>query len=256
MRMKRFFVTALCLMMVCSAALADTLILPENLTTIEDGAFCDDTGLDTVVAPAGLTRIEHQAFAGSSLQKITYPTTASVAGDAFDDVIWQITKDGKMMTLTRGIAAPAAGDMILFGRYEQDNNLDNGTEPIEWLVLDVSEDGKQALLISKYGLDVKQYNTSYEKKTWETCSLRTWLNTDTTEEKSFLSTAFTEDEQKKILTTAVDNSSSQGFDWTTEGASTNPSGGNDTQDRIFLLSYAEANTYFGVTRKNTDNMKS
>ena len=46
------------------------------------------------------------------------------------------------------------GDMIEFGSYEQDNNEANGTEPIEWRVLDVS-DGNP-LLISVYGLDTKR----------------------------------------------------------------------------------------------------
>ena len=29
------------------------------------------------------------------------------------------------------------GDVITFGTYEQDNNLENGAEPIEWQVLEV-----------------------------------------------------------------------------------------------------------------------
>ena len=54
----------------------------------------------------------------------------------------------------------------------------------------------------------------------------------------------------------MDNSQSQCFDWTTRGASTNTIGGNNTQDKIFLLSYAEANKYFNVTDKRWwDNKK-
>ena len=33
------------------------------------------------------------------------------------------------------------GDTVIFGQYEQDGNLDNGSEPIAWQVLDV-QDGK------------------------------------------------------------------------------------------------------------------
>ena len=43
-------------------------------------------------------------------------------------------------------------------------------------------------------------------------------------------------EQKGIVTTNVDNSKSQGY-WSTNG-------GNNTQDKVFLLSYAEAWKYF------------
>ena len=125
-----------------------------------------------------------------------------------------------------------AGGIITFGRYEQDNNLDNGPESIEWIVLDI-QDGK-ALLLSKYGLDAKPYNIQFTEMTWENCTLRAWLNDD------FLNTAFSTEEQSAILSTEVDNSVSQGY----EGWSTN--GGNNTKDYLFLLSYVEANRYLGV----------
>ncbi|MDY6017558.1 MAG: TIR domain-containing protein, partial [Oscillospiraceae bacterium] len=69
-----------------------------------------------------------------------------------------------------------AGDYVFFGAYEQDNSASNGKEHIEWLVLEV-KDGK-ALVISKYALDCKQYNTNYTDVTWEACTLRRWLNND------------------------------------------------------------------------------
>ena len=137
--------------------------------------------------------------------------------------------------------------MITFGYYEQDNNLDNGPEPIEWIVLDV-QDGK-ALLLSKYGLDAKLYNDEFADVTWEACTLRTWLNSD------FLNAAFSETEQRVILLTDVDNSDDQGFDWTTI-VRNQITGGNNTQDFIFLLSYAEANRYLGVIWEGDSNTKS
>ena len=134
------------------------------------------------------------------------------------------------------------GSIVSFGQYEQDNNIGNGPEEIEWIVLDV-QDGK-SLLLSRYGLDAKLYNTEYGDITWEECSLRAWLNND------FLKSAFTPTEQSAILLTAVDNSKSQGYsDWSTGG-------GNNTQDHLFLLSYAEANKYLDVTRGDGNNTKS
>ena len=127
------------------------------------------------------------------------------------------------------------GAVITFGYYEQDYHKTNGPEPIEWIVLDV-QDGK-VLLLSKYGLDAKAYNTEWKKVTWETCTLRNWLNGD------FMNTAFTKKEQSAILLTEVDNSESQGFDWTVFEAEENPDGGNNTQDKVFLLSWAEARRY-------------
>ena len=135
--------------------------------------------------------------------------------------------------------AISPGDIITLGHYEQDNNPDNGPEPIEWMVLD-TQDGK-ALLLSKYGLDMKPYNTELEDITWETCTLRAWLNSD------FLESAFSTEEQSAILATEVDNNDAQGYsDW-------NTTGGNNTQDRLFLLSYNEANRYLGVKYVLDDN---
>ena len=127
------------------------------------------------------------------------------------------------------------GGYVTFGRYEQDNNTGNGKEPIEWLVLE--EKGNKALLISRYALDCKPYNTNGTGVTWETCSLRKWLN------ETFLTEAFTTRERAVIVMTTADNSASQGYG----GYKT--SGGGNTQDRVFLLSYAEAWMYFRTDRE-------
>ena len=119
------------------------------------------------------------------------------------------------------------GDYVFFGAYEQDNNTSNGKEDVEWLVLDV-KDGK-ALVISKYALDRQQYNTSYTDVTWETCTLRKWLNND------FINSAFTDNEKAMIPTVTVSADKNPYY-------STNP--GNETQDQVFLLSITEANKYF------------
>lgn len=50
------------------------------------------------------------------------------------------------------------GGYITFGHYEQDNIIDNGKEPIEWLVLDVQNN--RALVISKYILDIQPFYNS------------------------------------------------------------------------------------------------
>lgn len=133
-----------------------------------------------------------------------------------------------------------AWDIIKIGSYKLDSNQKNGEKPIEWIVLDIQ--GDRALLLSRYGLDVKLYNEKSGDVSWETCSIRGWLNGE------FLSTAFSTEEMSAILLADVDNSASQGYEeWQTEG-------GNNTQDRIFLLSYAEANKYLGVA-KGESNVK-
>lgn len=78
------------------------------------------------------------------------------------------------------------GDYVKFGIYPQ--NTVNVQEPIEWLVLDVY--GNDVLLVSRYGLDYKQYHNGFDGITWEDCDLRKWLNGE------FLRNAFTVAEQK------------------------------------------------------------
>ena len=117
----------------------------------------------------------------------------------------------------------SVGAVISFGNYEQDNNLSNGMEPIEWIVLET--EGEKALVISKYALDCQPYNESNEDVTWETCTLRAWLNTE------FLETAFDSTEQQVILTTTVVNNDANYMDDT---GSHTTEGGNDTEDKLFL----------------------
>lgn len=121
-------------------------------------------------------------------------------------------------------------DIVSFGSYEQDGLQSNGTEPIKWLVLDVQED--KALLLSYDALDSRPYNDVYQATTWENCTLRKWLNTE------FLHEAFSNEEQNNIIVTELDNGKSEGNKkWKTDG-------GNNTEDAIFLLSYADTDRYF------------
>ncbi len=84
-------------------------------------------------------------------------------------------------------------DPFTFGHYEQDDNLYNGSEPLEWLVLD--KKGDKVLLISKYTPDVKPWNESIETNDldWSESSLQHWLNSE------FLQNAFTAEEQQRIV---------------------------------------------------------
>ena len=123
----------------------------------------------------------------------------------------------------------AVGDTIMFGKYEQDNDTSNGKEKIEWLVLAKKDD--RLLVVSQYALDCQQYNTSYTKVTWEDCTLREWLNED------FLNAAFLDGEKAMISTVTVPADKNPDFPF-----KANP--GNDTQDKVFLLSMVEANEYF------------
>lgn len=120
----------------------------------------------------------------------------------------------------------AVGDYVSFGAYEQDNDISNGAEAVEWLVLDRIDN--RVLVISKYALDCMPYGKRGDV-TWETCSLRQWLNS------SFLNTAFSEEEQAMIPVVTVPADKAPDH-------KTSP--GNATQDRVFLLSIVELTKYF------------
>lgn len=118
----------------------------------------------------------------------------------------------------------ATWDCIYFGNYQQGFAGWNmwKEEPIKWRVLSV--DGDDAFLLADTNLDVQQYNNPMSEVTWETCTIRTWLN------DAFLNKAFTESEQEAIKVTHVINKDDKPY---------GIAEGNDTQDKVYLLSLSE-----------------
>jgi hypothetical protein len=127
------------------------------------------------------------------------------------------------------------GEYVTFGSYEQDNDLESGPEPIDWLVL--ATQGNKAVLISRYALDCVQFHDSFAGVSWENSALRSWLNDE------FYAEAFSADEQEAILETEVDNSAAQ------NDANVLIGGENNTTDKVFLLSFQEANKLFPYSYK-------
>ena len=123
-----------------------------------------------------------------------------------------------------------AGDYVVLGTYEQDNNISNGKEDIEWLVLERKDN--KIFVVSKYALDYQKYHYSWSDDiTWESCTLRKWLNND------FFNAAFTDDEKAMIPTVTVSADKNPNY-------VTHP--GNATKDKVFLLSIAEINNYGAI----------
>ena len=162
---------------------------------------------------------EAQSLLAEGNYEEAYPLFAQLQG--YKD-IGELQNDNKELR----DAYFAVGQEVLFGNYEQDGNTGNGQEDIEWIVL--AREGDSALLLSKYGLDAKSYNEEDVDVTWEQSDVRSWLNS------SFMDTAFTGEEQGAILKTEVDNSQAEG------NSEYSTTGGNNTEDRVFLLSYKEA----------------
>ena len=115
---------------------------------------------------------------------------------------------------------------VQFGRWYREN--DNLLESIEWLVLDSFDDGSW-LLLTRDCVEVMPYNNEYADKTWENSSLRKWLNDE------FYNQAFSTKEKENIFLAKLTIEDNKGYD-TVDG--------NITEDRVFLLSVAEARKYF------------
>lgn len=100
------------------------------------------------------------------------------------------------------------GDIIRFGNYE-------------WKVLDIQ--GDKALIITKEIIDQMPYHNKHEAVTWETSSLRDYLNNE------FLR-SFTNEQKAQILATKNNNDGNKWYFLGTE---------NETEDRVFILSLEE-----------------
>lgn len=112
--------------------------------------------------------------------------------------------------------------------YQDDNGYYINTvywfkfEPLQWRVLS-NTNGELFVMADKI-LDSKAYNQAQTNVTWENCTMRTWLNGD------FYNTAFSSTERSKIKTSTVINANNPWY---------GTAGGNNTSDKLFLLSYAE-----------------
>lgn len=111
-------------------------------------------------------------------------------------------------------------------------------EPVKWRILAI--DGDKALLLAENILDCQCYNEDADNGiTWEESTVRSWLNgygADSNKSRkdfseiNFIDNAFTESEQAAIIETNVKNKEKNG---------------NDTKDKVFLLSETEVYTENG-----------
>ena len=137
----------------------------------------------------------------------------------------QITaEDGEIYTILTNIDNwNKNGDVIIENtKYHKTEKDYFKYEPIKWRVLQ-SENG-EAFLLSDVILDKQLYNENDKYVTWEKSSLRAWLN------KKFIKRAFIDEEREKINITEIVNQDNPVYG--TEG-------GNNTFDKIFLLSLSE-----------------
>ena len=111
-----------------------------------------------------------------------------------------------------------AGDLVSFGNHV-------------WYVLDRDETQIKMIMFQAEKYEEFRHTPYHERQeavTWETCSLRQWLN------GTFLENDFTQEEREKILMVEVKNTPNSVY---------GTSGGADTRDKVFLLSMDEVEQY-------------
>ena len=124
---------------------------------------------------------------------------------------------------------------VEFGTYPA--TADGTPAPITWYI--VTEQDDKQLLLAKNVLDCKPMNTEMAKLDWETCSLRSWLNSE------FLEIAFSADEAAQIAEVSIKDAGNG--DFFVEGMK-------ETTDRIFIPSMDELDTYFGAKTWTATNV--
>ena len=140
-----------------------------------------------------------------------------------------------MIAMQSGLAQPDSesewktGGTVMVGQFEQDNNAENGKEPIEWIILDVQE-GK-ALLVTRFVLENLKFNEENVELTWAGSTIRQWLNGD------FFHAAFSNNERQAVIQTGIPHAADEGNpDYEAKEIE-------DSEDRVFLLSYGEVMRY-------------
>jgi len=123
----------------------------------------------------------------------------------------------------------SVGDIVQFGQYD-------------WRVLDIQDD--KALLLSEDIVEQRAYNTEWTDVTWETCTLRAYLNGEFYEK-------FSEEDRARIALTHNENPDNTWGVWNSERLNT--PGGVSTNDRIFLLSVPEVVKYYPGLKLHKDS---
>lgn len=133
--------------------------------------------------------------------------------------------------LTKQLESVNAGNHIQFGHYEQNNNLFDGPEKIDWIVLGKDDFNKKATLISLYVLDCIRFDGFSQYATWDISSLRNHLNND------MIYRMFTEEEMHCIVPSDIVTNSNKFY---------GSYSGLPTRDFLYIPSIEDIYEYFSI----------
>lgn len=178
------------------------------------GIFSGSNGLDLVIKAEQINEMPRD-------KNIPLPTKA--------EYIAEMNRPDEEKYKKVALDQARMGTLVSFGRYEQDNNLENGQEEILWLVMEAHED--RLVLMSLYALDAMPYSADGSEVGWENSGVRAFLNNE------FYHHAFNVDEQQQILDTLV---------VTPENPVYGTFNSADTVDKVYLLDFFETMRYFDI----------
>jgi hypothetical protein len=190
----------------------------ETVKAIGNGAFAG-AGIAYVYIPDGVTSIGHEVFIDcKGLTSVTLPDgVTSIGSYAFSGTPnLAVTFKGFGFKGNEAITAVALSEMgyeqMQFGGYN-------------WAVLDRA--GNSVLLLSMGVLENRPYHEPGGEITWENSTTRQYLNGD-------FYNGFDAGDRSRIADTRVVNGDNPDY---------GTPGGNDTTDKVFLLSIDEVNLY-------------
>ena len=209
---------------VMPATSTDLKVMPSTATDLR---WLPATSTDLMGMPATSTDLTGIPAIHSDLSAGAGSMTASslAEGDAINEAL-----------IDQDYTELKDGQIIRMGYYEQDGNLENFREPIEWKVISINKKKHVALVVSVYALESMPYGTAGDEEeytkpeiNWKSSGIREWLNGE------FYEKTFTEAEKKRIRRAS--------------NVTKDPSGRFTTKDYVFLLSQIEARRYFGTAEK-------
>lgn len=148
------------------------------------------------------------------------PATTAAPTEPETEVVDPITLERKDIKI---------GTVMTFGRYEQDNNTENGPEAIEWIIYYINQ--KDVYLISKYILDVRSFENKSASDGYSSSALRSWVEGD------FLEEAFTWEEWEYLKIQELDTPSNASYTTIYQG--------NAVKSKMGIFSLKELPIYLG-----------
>lgn len=221
--MKKILFCIISVIIVCSLSANALAAIPFYGDADKDGSITVADALAVLRISAGLTGCSEDDLVALDINK-----DGSVS---VDDALIVLRAATGLESINQPLipANVDVGDTVTIGKYEQDNNNENGKEDIEWTV--ISKSSGKVLLISRYALDAVSFNSKLEETTWKKSTMRSWLN------EGFIKEAFSNDELTYILDTKTKSDYNPKY---------NSNVITTTTDKVFLLTYTEAGKYFGT----------